>query len=90
MILFEVVSKFQLHKDISTNLLLNFSMFQFLSIYEINLKFGNTYVDYMLKVHENQRPVTCCPRTLNVTSPNSEKCKTSMHCWLLLTIQFMN
>ena len=49
MTLFEPVPKFQLHNDVLTNLLLNFSMFQFLSTFEIILKFGHIHADDMLK-----------------------------------------
>ena len=48
MILFEAVPKFQLRDNFSTTLFLNLSMFQFLSIYGINIKLGYTYVDDML------------------------------------------
>ena len=75
MIFFEAVPKVQLHNIFSTTLFLDLSMFRFLSTYGINIKFGYTYVDDILKFQENRRPVTCCPRTLNVTNPNSEKCK---------------
>ena len=49
MILFEAVPKFQLYNIFSSTLFLNFSMFPFLSTYEINIKLGYTYVDDMLK-----------------------------------------
>ena len=49
MILFEAVPKFQLHNICSTTLFFIFSMFRFLSTYEINIKLGYTCVDDMLK-----------------------------------------
>ena len=49
MILFEAVPKFQLYNIFSTTLILNLSMFRFLSTYGINIKLGYTYVDDMLK-----------------------------------------
>ena len=73
MILFEAVPKFQLYNIFPTTSFLNLSMFRFFSTYVVNINLGYTYVDDMLKFQENRRPVTCCPRTLNVTNPNSEK-----------------
>ena len=78
MILFRIVPKFQLHNIFLTILFLNLGMFQFLSTYKFTFKLGYTYIDDMLNFQENRRPVTCCPRTLNVTNPSSQKCKTKL------------
>ena len=60
----------------STILFLNLDMFWFLSTYEINLELGYTYANDMLKFSRKLN----CLGTLNVTNPNSEKCKISTDC----------
>ena len=71
----------------STILFSNLVMFWFLSTYEINLKSFYTYVDDMLFFFSKHwKPVTFCLGTLNVTNPNSEKCKISTDCRYWISI----